>query len=191
MNDGQWGWRALRLLAKKSPHFFTYGNNPIARLPEYLETMLKKMSGANPSSAASNTSSASVASNGTTDKDGKEDEKPELVTEAQIEKLAENLGDKWKKLIPKLAFSKDDQAKFEAEGKSDKGETFHIFWVLSRIKKPCFYFRSSHFNAQKMGRSRGRRCSERRTAIHCRKSKAFQCVRRSFRIIRYILCISK
>ena len=25
VNDGQWGWRALRLLAKKSPHFFTYG----------------------------------------------------------------------------------------------------------------------------------------------------------------------
>ena len=33
VNDGQWGWRALRLLAKKSPNFFTYGNNPIAKLP--------------------------------------------------------------------------------------------------------------------------------------------------------------
>ena len=44
VNDGQWGWRALRLLAKKSPHFFTYGNNPIGKLNEYLETMLRKMS---------------------------------------------------------------------------------------------------------------------------------------------------
>ena len=44
INDGQWGWRALRLLAKKSPHFFTYGNNPIGKLNEYLETMLRKMS---------------------------------------------------------------------------------------------------------------------------------------------------
>ena len=44
VNDGQWGWRALRLLAKKSPHFFTYGNNPIGKLNEYLESMLKKMS---------------------------------------------------------------------------------------------------------------------------------------------------
>ena len=41
--DGSWGWRALRLLAKRSPHFFTYGNNPIARLPDYLEQMMKKM----------------------------------------------------------------------------------------------------------------------------------------------------
>ena len=30
-------------MAKKSPHFFTYGNNPIAKLPDYLESMLKKM----------------------------------------------------------------------------------------------------------------------------------------------------
>ena len=41
VNNGSWGWRALRLLAKKSPHFFTYGNNPIAKLPDYLETMLR------------------------------------------------------------------------------------------------------------------------------------------------------
>jgi len=43
VNDGQWGWRALRLLAKKSPNFFTYGNNPIAKLPDYLDSILKKM----------------------------------------------------------------------------------------------------------------------------------------------------
>jgi THO complex subunit 1 len=42
VNDGQWGWRALRLLAKKSPNFFTYGNNPIAKLPDYLVSILQK-----------------------------------------------------------------------------------------------------------------------------------------------------
>ena len=31
------------MLAKKTPHFFTYGNNPIAKLPDYLDSMLKKM----------------------------------------------------------------------------------------------------------------------------------------------------
>jgi hypothetical protein len=30
-------------MAKRSAHFFTYGNNPIAKLPDYLESMLKKM----------------------------------------------------------------------------------------------------------------------------------------------------
>jgi hypothetical protein len=41
--DGSWGWRALRLLAKKSPHFFTFGNHPISKLPDYLDTMLRKL----------------------------------------------------------------------------------------------------------------------------------------------------
>ena len=48
VNNGPWGWRALRLLAKKSPHFFTYGNNPIGKLPDYLEQMIKKMIKDNP-----------------------------------------------------------------------------------------------------------------------------------------------
>lgn len=43
VNDGNFGWRALRLLARRSPHFFVHGNNPINRLPEYLETMIKKI----------------------------------------------------------------------------------------------------------------------------------------------------
>ena len=43
MNDGNFGWRALRLLARRSPHFFTHSNNPINKLPEYLETMIKKI----------------------------------------------------------------------------------------------------------------------------------------------------
>ena len=30
-------------MAKKTPHFFTYGNNPIAKLPDYLDSMLKRM----------------------------------------------------------------------------------------------------------------------------------------------------
>lgn len=43
VNDGNFGWRALRLLARRSPQFFTYSNNPIAKLPDYLEIMIKKI----------------------------------------------------------------------------------------------------------------------------------------------------
>ena len=74
VNNGEWGWRALRLMSRwcnltkcasaapkccahftifldhfnwasfrRSSHFFISGNNPIAKLPEYLETMLGKM----------------------------------------------------------------------------------------------------------------------------------------------------
>ncbi|XP_054285529.1 THO complex subunit 1-like [Macrosteles quadrilineatus] len=43
VNDGNFGWRALRLLALQSTHFFTHSNNPINKLPEYLEAMIKKI----------------------------------------------------------------------------------------------------------------------------------------------------
>jgi hypothetical protein len=43
VNDGNFGWRALRLLARRSPHFFTHSNNPINKLPEYLEMMIKRI----------------------------------------------------------------------------------------------------------------------------------------------------
>ena len=33
----------MRLLAKKTPHFFTYGNHPIAKLPDYLDSMIRKI----------------------------------------------------------------------------------------------------------------------------------------------------
>merc|ERR1712156_1044072 len=64
--------RALRLLAKKSPNFFTYGNNPIAKLPDYLDSILKKMYPI-PVSSANTTVSSVTSSNGTkTGKDHKE-----------------------------------------------------------------------------------------------------------------------
>lgn len=43
VNDSSFGWRALRLLARRSPQFFTYSNNYICKLPEYLEIMIKKI----------------------------------------------------------------------------------------------------------------------------------------------------
>lgn len=41
--DGAWGWRALRLLARRSPHFFIHTNTPIGRLPDYLADMVKRV----------------------------------------------------------------------------------------------------------------------------------------------------
>ena len=117
VNDGQWGWRALRLLAKKSPHFFTYGNNPIAKLPDYLDSMLKKMSNYTPSATPG------LNSNGT--KETKEESSPaspvELCTKEHINRIASNLGDKWPKLLPKLGIDSGEQEKFAKEGKDDKG----------------------------------------------------------------------
>ncbi|XP_029348172.1 THO complex subunit 1-like [Acyrthosiphon pisum] len=42
VNDVNFRWRALRLLSRKSPHFFTKSDDPIQKLSEYLENIVKK-----------------------------------------------------------------------------------------------------------------------------------------------------
>ena len=118
----------MRLLAKKSPNFFTYGNNPIAKLPDYLESILKKMY---PIPVASNNTtaspSASASSNGT--KTAKDSEIPVNVvcTKEQLEKLASNLGEHWPKLMSKLGIDKSEEENFTKTGKDHKGVLKKLF----------------------------------------------------------------
>ena len=43
INNGDYGWRALRLLARRSPHFFAAAQKIPNSLPDYLDTILKKV----------------------------------------------------------------------------------------------------------------------------------------------------
>ncbi|XP_023946253.1 THO complex subunit 1 [Bicyclus anynana] len=72
-----WAWRALRLLARRSPHFFVHTNNPIGRLPDYLDDMVKRISREVAANAASNNSNC--------DKDVKQEMVDEEMGEEQIE----------------------------------------------------------------------------------------------------------
>ncbi|CAH4028864.1 THO complex subunit 1 [Pieris brassicae] len=80
-SGGGWGWRALRLLARRSPHFFVHTNNPIGRLSDYLDDMVKRISREVAASATANTANG--------DPSAVEDKKPESqeeeMTEEQIE----------------------------------------------------------------------------------------------------------
>ena len=111
--DGAWGWRALRLLAKRSPHFFTYGNNPIARLPDYLEQMLKKMV----------KESAMDKGDEGVKKKGSVSTKEEVATlsEKDLANLSEKLSSHWKKLAPKLGLASSLIDKIEADHATDEG----------------------------------------------------------------------
>lgn len=42
-NDPSFEWRALRLLARQSPHFFTFINAPSYKIADYLEAVRKKI----------------------------------------------------------------------------------------------------------------------------------------------------
>ncbi|CAH2091417.1 unnamed protein product [Euphydryas editha] len=80
---GGWGWRALRLLARRSPHFFVHTNNPIGRLPDYLDDMVKRITREIAANAANNTNGD--ASGGSNDKPIKQEQNEEEMAEEQIE----------------------------------------------------------------------------------------------------------
>ena len=45
INNGDYGWRSLRLLARRSPYFFAAAQKIPNSLPDYLDTILKKVAG--------------------------------------------------------------------------------------------------------------------------------------------------
>ncbi|KAJ2944186.1 hypothetical protein O0L34_g18164 [Tuta absoluta] len=83
-SDGGWGWRALRLLARRSPHFFVHTNNPIGKLPDYLDDMVKRVAReVAMKQEAGNTNGDTT--NNATDKVPKQEPADEEMSEEQME----------------------------------------------------------------------------------------------------------
>jgi len=130
VNNGEWGWRALRLMSRRSSHFFISGNNPIAKLPEYLETMLAKMAKEMPGVAGKEGAASQDTEEMNMDEVG--DAIPEsaggeaageellLVTDAHCAELAARLAAHWRRLAPKLGLAEDKVAAMEAEVEGDE-----------------------------------------------------------------------
>jgi len=128
VNNGEWGWRALRLMSRRSSHFFISGNNPIAKLPDYLAQMLEKMAKDMPELGKPMEVTADSAENGDmTDDVGNDvgDSIPEnvndssvdngKVTDNQVVELAKRLSSHWKKLAPKLGITEDKMTEISGE----------------------------------------------------------------------------
>ncbi|KPJ12360.1 THO complex subunit 1 [Papilio machaon] len=82
--SGGWGWRALRLLARRSPHFFVHTNNPIGRLPDYLDDMVKRIARDSAANAAAANANGDTNTNHN-DKAVKQEAVEEEITEEQME----------------------------------------------------------------------------------------------------------
>ncbi|KPJ02108.1 THO complex subunit 1 [Papilio xuthus] len=82
--SGGWGWRALRLLARRSPHFFVHTNNPIGRLPDYLDDMVKRVARDSAANAAAANANGDTNTNHN-DKAVKQEAVEEDITEEQME----------------------------------------------------------------------------------------------------------
>lgn len=135
VNDGNFGWRALRLLARRSPHFFVHGNYPINKLPEYLETMIKKIAKDRPQTQSDikleaeetpppdsndqefnedvlKQESEQVESEST---ENTKERKLTKITPEMVAKLAEVLKNDWKKLATKLGYTSEEISFFQGK----------------------------------------------------------------------------
>nr|CAG4648545.1 EOG090X0324 [Polyphemus pediculus] len=158
VNEGNFGWRALRLLARRSLHFFTHGNTPITRLPDYLETHVKKlakdmqMSNATVSAKTEPIDEAEVEQmepetettaadmdNGATDEpvkgeeadeaDDSDKKPPVLCTMEQLTLLAKRLATNWKLLAPKLGFQTDEVEYFVSQNTEPELQAKNMFLI--------------------------------------------------------------
>lgn len=157
VNDSNFGWRGLRLLACRSPHFFTHSASPIATLPEYLTTMIKKLAKELPSQLQEDQGDQVVEEEEEKEDPGVLDETSEVkeeeeeeddvtdreetgpITPAEMKVLAENLNkhdtDAWKTLGKKLGFEGDELDFFYVEKKEDAAEYMLQIWVENEAEE--------------------------------------------------------
>nr|XP_033789826.1 THO complex subunit 1 isoform X2 [Geotrypetes seraphini] len=119
VNNSNYGWRALRLLARRSPHFFQPTNQQFRSLPEYLENMVIKLAKElPPPSEEIKTGEDDEEDNDALLKENSESpdvrhQKP--VTGEQIESFANKLGEHWKILAPYLEMKDFDIREIESD----------------------------------------------------------------------------
>eukprot|EP00091_Calanus_sinicus_P023443 TRINITY_DN7922_c0_g1_i1.p1 TRINITY_DN7922_c0_g1~~TRINITY_DN7922_c0_g1_i1.p1 ORF type:complete len:291 (-),score=114.46 TRINITY_DN7922_c0_g1_i1:52-924(-) len=140
VNNGEWGWRALRLMSRRSSHFFISGNNPIAKLPEYLESMLGKMAKEMPGLGAKEETEVGMNADvgDAIAENGEEGEVKETgrVTDAQLVDLSTKLADSWKKLAPKLGIADDKLAEISENDDSDGNKCLALLKAWVEVEGP-------------------------------------------------------
>lgn len=127
VNNSNYGWRALRLLARRSPHFFQPTNQQFRSLPEYLENMVIKLAKELPPP------SEEIKTGEDEDEDDEDNESllkennesPEVqqqnpVSGELIEALANKLGEHWKALAPYLEIKDSDMKVIESDSEDVK-----------------------------------------------------------------------
>ncbi|XP_013912558.1 PREDICTED: THO complex subunit 1 [Thamnophis sirtalis] len=125
VNNSNYGWRALRLLARRSPHFFQPTNQQFKSLPEYLENMVIKLAKElpPPSEEIKTGEDEDEEDNDALLKENNESpevQRDKLVTGEQIELFANRLGEYWKVLAPYLEMKDCDIRQIESDSEDLK-----------------------------------------------------------------------
>ncbi|XP_069710041.1 THO complex subunit 1 isoform X1 [Phaenicophaeus curvirostris] len=125
VNNSNYGWRALRLLARRSPHFFQPTNQQFKSLPEYLENMVIKLAKElpPPSEEIKTGEDEDEEDNDALLKENNESpeaQRDKPMTGEQIESFAHRLGEQWKVLAPYLEMKESDIRQIESDSEDMK-----------------------------------------------------------------------
>ncbi|KAM6104305.1 THO complex subunit 1 isoform 1-T1 [Theristicus caerulescens] len=125
VNNSNYGWRALRLLARRSPHFFQPTNQQFKSLPEYLENMVIKLAKElpPPSEEIKTGEDEDEEDNDALLKENNESpevQRDKAMTGEQIESFANRLGEQWKALAPYLEMKDSDIRQIESDSEDMK-----------------------------------------------------------------------
>ncbi|KAM9303516.1 THO complex subunit 1 isoform 2-T2 [Morus bassanus] len=125
VNNSNYGWRALRLLARRSPHFFQPTNQQFKSLPEYLENMVIKLAKElpPPSEEIKTGEDEDEEDNDALLKENNESpevQRDKAMTGEQIESFANRLGEQWKALAPCLEMKDSDIRQIESDSEDMK-----------------------------------------------------------------------
>ncbi|XP_030908725.1 THO complex subunit 1 isoform X3 [Melopsittacus undulatus] len=125
VNNSNYGWRALRLLARRSPHFFQPTNQQFKSLPEYLENMVIKLAKElpPPSEEIKTGEDEDEEDNDALLKENNESpdvQRDKAMTGDQIEAVANRLGEQWKALAPYLEMKDADIRQIESDSEDMK-----------------------------------------------------------------------
>ncbi|XP_068047213.1 THO complex subunit 1 isoform X1 [Anomalospiza imberbis] len=125
VNNSNYGWRALRLLARRSPHFFQPTNQQFKSLPEYLENMVIKLAKElpPPSEEIKTGEDDDEEDNDALLKENNESpevQRDKAMTGEQIESFANRLGEQWKALAPYLEMKESDIRQIELDSEDVK-----------------------------------------------------------------------
>uniref|UniRef100_A0A674EXI9 THO complex 1 n=1 Tax=Salmo trutta TaxID=8032 RepID=A0A674EXI9_SALTR len=103
VHNSNYGWRALRLLSRRSPHFFQPTNQQFKSLADYLESMVIKLAKELPDLPSEEIKTGEEDDEDNSDTLLKEsNDSTKLVSNQQMDEIAAKLGAQWKTLAGQL-----------------------------------------------------------------------------------------
>uniref|UniRef100_A0A8C9T9Q6 THO complex 1 n=1 Tax=Scleropages formosus TaxID=113540 RepID=A0A8C9T9Q6_SCLFO len=120
VRNSNYGWRALRLLSRRSPHFFQPTNQQFKSLADYLESMVIKLAKELPDIPSEEIKTGEEEDDDNGDNLLKEtNDSPgiqhKLVSNQQMDEVAAKLGSQWKSLASQLEMKAAEMREIETE----------------------------------------------------------------------------